>query len=285
MGRLCVVLLGCYLAATFSMAAPRIETQQQIWEFMENYGYITRDDMVNGMPKDEETKTKSIIYFQKMGNMSMTGVLDEDSMNLMNTPRCGMKDMESFADMMRRKRFALGSRWDRTDLTWNIIGDSQDLPRAQVESIMERAFTAWSDVSSLTFRKVSSSEPDIKILFAAGEHGDGFDGRFDGPSGVLAHAYFPSSNPIGGDAHFDEDETYTDGTSRGTNLFQVAAHEFGHSLGLRHSDVQDALMYPYYRGYQANFQLNSDDINGIQAHYEFSMESGGFVFFDLMRSG
>ena len=53
----------------------------------------------------------------------------------------------------------------------------------------------------------------------------------------------------------------------GINLFQVAAHEFGHALGLRHSNVQGALMYPFYAGYIEDFVLPQDDINGIQAIY------------------
>ena len=62
---------------------------------------------------------------------------------------------------------------------------------------------------------MTTNEPDIKIIFAPGDHGDGFEARFDGPGGVLAHAYFPTSNSIGGDAHFDEGEMFTEGTSRG----------------------------------------------------------------------
>ena len=86
---------------------------------------------------------------------------------------------------------------------------------------------------------------------------------FDGQGKVLAHAFFPED----GRAHFDEDERYTDGTSDGTNLLWVATHEFGHALGLDHSEVRDAIMYPYYTGYVAGMQLHSDDIAGIRSLY------------------
>ena len=86
---------------------------------------------------------------------------------------------------------------------------------------------------------------------------------FNGPGGVLAHAYFPQD----GRAHFDEDETYTDGTGAGTNLLWVATHEFGHSLGLYHTNVQGAIMFPYYTGYVENMALHNDDIAGIQSLY------------------
>jgi len=70
----------------------------------------------------------------------------------------------------------------------------------------------WSEVSALTFEETSSMS-DIEISFAARSHGDG--NPFDGPGKVLAHAYFPSRSSIGGDAHFDEDETWTDASHSG----------------------------------------------------------------------
>lgn len=50
------------------------------------------------------------------------------------------------------------------------------------------------------------------------------------------------------------------------NLYRVAAHELGHSLGLSHSTDIGALMYPSYT-FSGDVQLAQDDIDGIQAIY------------------
>ncbi|XP_016523044.1 matrix metalloproteinase-9-like, partial [Poecilia formosa] len=67
------------------------------------------------------------------------------------------------------------------------------------------------------------------------------------------------------DSH-DRDQKWGFCPKRGINLFLVAAHEFGHSLGLDHSTVRNALMYPQY-SYVEDFSLDQDDIDGIQFLY------------------
>lgn len=53
----------------------------------------------------------------------------------------------------------------------------------------------------------------------------------------------------------------------GVDFFQVATHEFGHSLGLAHSNIYSALMAPFYKGHTKDFKLGRDDVAAIQALY------------------
>ncbi|RXN07617.1 matrix metallo ase-20-like protein [Labeo rohita] len=141
-----------------------------------------------------------------------------------------------------------------------------DLSREEVENSLRLALKIWSDATALKFVQVNHGMADITFSFSSKDHGDFFP--FDGPGGVLAHAFEPGEG-IGGDVHFDDDETWTVGSGRqGFNLFTVAAHELGHSLGLSHSRDPTALMYPKYKFINsATYKLPRDDTLGIQALY------------------
>ena len=156
-----------------------------------------------------------------------------------------------------------GSRWKVKDLTYKISSyPTSDLSEWEVDAEIARALKIWSDVTDLTFKQVNSGRVHIDITFNRREHGDG--DPFDGAGGTLAHAYFPV---YGGDAHFDDSETWTINSYQGTNLLQTATHEFGHSLGLSHSDQYKAVMAPFYRGYQDTLHLHKDDVRAIQILY------------------
>jgi len=152
---------------------------------------------------------------------------------------------------------------------------SSGMDNSQVDMEIERAFQVWSDTTGLRFRPRHTGRVDFEIRFERRQHGGwhydewvglGPNGHksFDGSGSVLAHAAFPED---GGDFHFDDDETWTAESNAGTNLFQVAAHEIGHTLGLSHSNEPNAMMYASYGGYTPNMRLHSDDISAIQSLY------------------
>lgn len=127
---------------------------------------------------------------------------------------------------------------------------------------MSRAFTTWAANTHFTFSQASSYQTaDIKISFESGEHGDG--NPFDGVGGVIAHAFSPTDGRL----HFDAVERWAVGAVPGSNDVEtVALHEIGHLLGLHHSSVEGAIMWPtIMQG--ATKGLHADDIAGITALY------------------
>ena len=82
--------------------------------------------------------------------------------------------------------------------------------------------------------------------------------------GVLAHAFSPSRHRLGGDIHFDDDETFKYKQGNGFELASVALHESGHSLGLGHDPTTGSVMTPWYTGQTT---LGPSDIARIQKLY------------------
>ncbi|XP_053937343.1 stromelysin-1 isoform X3 [Cuculus canorus] len=202
--------------------------------------------------------TKKIKEMQEFFGLEVTGKLDSGTLHLVQKRRCGFPDIAGFST------FAGEPKWAKQVLTYRILNYTPDPRPADVNAAIKKALNVWSSVTPLKFIKKDRGDADIMISFAAGGHNDFIP--FDGPGGSVAHAYAPGKD-FGGDAHFDEDETWTKSTED-TNLFYVAAHEFGHSLGLFHSKDPNALMYPIYRKFDPSvFLLHQDDINGIQHLY------------------
>lgn len=206
---------------------------------------------------DENTK-RALKSLQQYAGVAVTGRLDDDTLRVLEMPRCGLPDSADFV--------LDGRKWDHLNITYRFIELSPDLPADTQRQGIRQALGLWEAVCPLRFTEVAGGHTDIVIRFLSGDHGDG--NGFDGAGGVLAHAFFPppNSGELAGDAHFDEDESWSvDMPASGTDLVTVAAHELGHSLGLAHSQVNGALMFPFFGG--PNRTLRDDDIAGIRQLY------------------
>ncbi|KAI4877799.1 hypothetical protein NFI96_012653 [Prochilodus magdalenae] len=195
---------------------------------------------------------------QKFFGLKVTGTLDAETLEVMKKPRCGVPDVAALTGPGNVK-------WEKNELTYRIENYTPDMSQPQVDKSIARAFQIWADVTPLRFTRIYTGVADIMISFVVGDHRDG--SPFDGTGGFLAHAFGPGVG-IGGDTHFDDDENFSSVNPYEYNLFLVAAHEFGHSLGLNHSPDHGALMFHLYTYRDVkNFVLPYDDVMSIQALY------------------
>jgi len=151
------------------------------------------------------------------------------------------------------------------DLYYAFVHLTEKLPADAAKAEIVRAFSEWAKYAKLTFTLTDDKNASrtLAVLFASRDHGDGYP--FDGPGGILAHTFYPfpiNREPIAGDMHFDNDESWKIGAS--VDLFSIALHETGHALGLGHSDKPGDVMYPYVG--QAT-GLTQNDINAILQLY------------------
>ncbi|XP_005853076.2 PREDICTED: collagenase 3-like, partial [Myotis brandtii] len=137
---------------------------------------------------------------QSFFGLEVTGKLDDKTLDIMKKPRCGVPDVGEY------NVFPRTLKWSKMNLTYRIVNYTPDMTHSEVEKAFKKAFKVWSDVTPLNFTRLHNGTADIMISFGTKEHGDFYP--FDGPSGLLAHAFPPGPN-YGGDAHFDDDETWT----------------------------------------------------------------------------
>ncbi|XP_055523786.1 matrix metalloproteinase-2-like isoform X2 [Wyeomyia smithii] len=237
---------------------------------MRRYGYLEKGPNQAEALYSEEAVVEAIKNIQRYGALPETGQLDHDTIKLMSSPRCGVKDFtENHDHSARQRRFVIGSEsWRKRKITYFIANWSSKVGEDSVAKFMQKAFDEWAKYSNLRFVRVYDPSADIIVGFGSGHHGDNYP--FDGPGNILAHAFYPyEMNAYGGDIHFDEDENWKENSSQlaeGVDFYSVAIHELGHSLGLAHSPVYSSLMFPYYKGITQG-TLDYDDILAVYKLY------------------
>ena len=205
-------------------AAPELEQHSDTdnadsLSFLTQYGYLPSSESGKSFLLTPDGLSSALKQMQKFGGLEQTGVLDEATLKLIKTPRCGVPDLidglaedEDALDSLtivdvveeeeeedevdeeneenegyypskrRRKRYALqGSRWKKRMLTYKVGKYPSKLSRAEVDADVGKAFNMWAKASGLTFSRKYSGSVDIEIRFENYYHGD--EDSFDGPGG------------------------------------------------------------------------------------------------------
>ncbi|XP_031374226.1 metalloendoproteinase 3-MMP-like [Punica granatum] len=253
----------------------------ELKHYMEKFGYLhyNHSSLHANDEEFDDLLEEAVKTYQQNYHMKATGTLDSETVSQMKKPRCGVPDIINGTNSMRPGRkgshHRLGSlhtvghysffdgrpRWpsNKYHLTYSF---SSRTPREAIDPVA-RAFQKWASATHFTFTQVQNYQSaDLKIAFARGDHGDG--SPFDGPGGTIAHAFAPTRGWL----HYDGDERYSVGPAPGAfHLETVALHEIGHLLGLGHSEVSGAIMFPTINQ-GVSKGLHDDDIQGINALYK-----------------
>ncbi|KAF5465897.1 hypothetical protein F2P56_015862 [Juglans regia] len=260
-------------------------------DYLEHFGYYNHPTKPNNDEFDELLES-AIKTYQLNYNLKATGILDAKTISKMKMPRCGMPDIINGTNWMHsggsnkkghhgghligsfhvvsHYEFLPGKlRWpdSKRHLTYRFLGG---FPDAYISPV-EEAFKTWARNSTFTFFRASSywkspyrrrrwpTVSDLKISFEEREHGDGYPFY----NGILAHAFWPSDGRL----HFNKEQQWSVVAAPSAyHLGTIALHEIGHLLGLAHTSLEDAIMYPYFLAGQSK-DLTKDDIDGINNLY------------------
>lgn len=192
---------------------------------------------------------------------------------------------------------------------WNVFGPIRyylntsrysKISNADLDKIVKDSFQAWQDnpLCTLTFtygttatNRIGNDNQNIVIFDSKSYDSQGQPFVLTSVSGSstigLTYRTFRTNGEIlDADIIFNEDYTFTTGTTNlGTktiNLQDVLTHEIGHLLGLNHTYLEHATMWPYAAPGQAI--LEDDDKAGAGALYPSSQWTGTDSIWGTVRN-
>ncbi|QDU11814.1 matrixin family metalloprotease [Gimesia aquarii] len=196
-----------------------------------------------------ERVLESITKFQESVKKHVTvdGILGNQTLNFLQLPSClGTRAFRTFTASGNNAPNASpdgGEDGDEPKLRYEIEIDSlPNIPDA-IDLIAD-AWSIWASIIKLDIQEATSSDSANVVIRGA---------ALDGLGAKLADADVgpPEKNLM--EVRFDISETWTQ-----DKFLYAAIHEFGHILGLHHTDIPGNIMF---KRYQPDIEIGQDDID------------------------
>lgn len=250
----------------------------EVQNYLKHYGYLPLNTSVAAGTLDTPT-SQALAKFQAYFKIDSSGSLDGTTKQAMTGSRCGIPDI------LDPVAFNTAGPWKTRSLKYAFGNLSTRVTGEVARRAIRRALDTWTNAGAgLTFTEVGGNQnPDIFVEWRAANDPD-----YSMVGGVLAHADFPpgfsiivTNPPL--PCHYDDQEhIWVDSAVvDGFDIETVALHEFGHCLGMYHTDVAGSVMFPSVSSNSTNRSLQPDDLAGIRKLYP---PLSGWLNFQLAAS-
>jgi hypothetical protein len=169
-----------------------------------------------------------------------------------------------------------GPKWANPIVTYFVNSTNQDnLPGATATVAVRAGAGVWTAQSGANFRfsyggnstQPTTTNDGINLIVFRNEESPNGGGAI-----ATTYTWYNSSGILDADIVFWDGAFHfyagTSGCSGGFYIEDVAAHEFGHALGLGHTTVGGATMYPSISTCSSGARsLDADDIAGVVSIY------------------
>lgn len=173
-----------------------------------------------------------------------------------------------------------GHYWGTSSVNYFVNPSNGDMSQQSAIASLQAAAANWSEQSTANIRVVYAGTTTGSSLQNNGKNEVFFRNASKGSTGAETYWWYGSTGRL-----LDADIVVYDagfkffpgssGCSGGLYLEDLTTHEFGHALGIQHSSLSSATMYPSTSSWcsQSWRTLDPDDIAAVQKAYPGSSQS------------
>ncbi|XP_050475104.1 matrix metalloproteinase-24-like isoform X1 [Bombus huntii] len=168
------LVVGKYDSAPVYSNINTISPSLSAINFMKEYGYLESGTADSDALYEKNAITNAVKALQEFGNIPVTGQLDNTTLKLMASPRCGVPDiLRKRKNLQRNKRFVIGSKgWKTRNITYFITNWTPKVGEEMITSEIGRTLNTWSGYSRLNFKPIHSPYPEIITAFNRKSHNE-----------------------------------------------------------------------------------------------------------------